>query len=120
MKTKLCCVLCLVLMSWSTSNIAQWDIVQVQNSSDKKQISNFGGTDCGTWINQKRITDRSWAVGFISGVNASLSTEKNDILGKNIKSGEQVWLYVDNYCQNNPLSLVQDALVNLWVEIRKK
>ena len=115
MKTKLCSVLCVVLMSWSTSNIAQ-----VPNSSNKKQISNIGGTDCGTWINQTRITDRAWAVGFISGINASLSTEKNDILGKNIKSGEQIWLYVDNYCRNNPLSQVQDALVNLWVEIRTK
>ena len=115
MKTILSSVLCVVLMSWSTSNIAQ-----TSNSSDKKQISNIGGTDCGTWINQTRITDKAWAVGFISGINASFSTEKNDILGKNIQSGEQIWLYVDNYCRNNPLSLVQYALVNLWMEIRTK
>jgi hypothetical protein len=44
MKTKLCFVLCVVLMSWSTSNIAQ--------------VRNFGSTDCGTWINQNRITDK--------------------------------------------------------------
>jgi len=105
-KIKLCSVLFLAVMSWSTNSFAV--------------VINFGATDCGTWINQSRITDRAWAVGFISGVNASLSTEKNDILGKNIKSGEQVFLYVDNYCRNNPLSGVQDALGNLWVEIRQK
>ena len=105
MKTKLCSVLCVVLMSWSTSNIAQ--------------VRNFGSTDCGTWINQNRITDKAWAVGYISGVNAVSSTPKNDIL-ESIKSGEQIWLFVDKYCRDNPLQTVPTALNNLWIELRIK
>ncbi len=102
MKTILSSVLCVVLMSWSTSNIAQ--------------VTVFGSTDCGTWVNQKRITDKTWAIGYISGVNAATSTPRNDIL-KSIKSAEQIWLFVDKYCRDNPLQTVLTALNNLWIEL---
>ena len=83
------------------------------------QISIMGNTDCGTWINQKRAVDRFWVSGYISGINAVRSTEKNDIL-KKIQSGEQVYLYIDNYCRDNPLKEVQNALNSLWLELEKK
>ena len=89
-------------MSWSNSNIAQ--------------VTSFGVTDCGTWVNQKRITDKVWALGYISGVNAASSTPTNDIL-KSIKSAEQIWLFVDKYCRDNPLLTVPNALNNLWIEL---
>jgi len=104
MKTKLCSVLCLVLMSLPLNSFAK--------------IASFGEIDCETWINQPELSNISWAVGYISGVNASLSTEKNDILEK-IKSEKQIWLYVDEYCLNNPTKTVANALHSLWNELKQ-
>lgn len=103
MKSKLCSVLCMMLMSLPIICYSQERIV--------------GQTDCGTWIKINRPADRGWILGYLSGIN----TDKNnqDILRK-LDSAEQTILFVDNYCRNNPLEKTSSAAWQLLIELAKK
>ena len=80
--------------------------------------TNFGVSDCGQWVanSKSNQTIRSWLLGFLSGVNAGLGSSRNDPLGK-INSAEQIFLWMDNFCQKNPLKTVQDGGNALYLEL---
>ena len=99
MKTILSSVLCVVLMSWQITTYSQ---------------AQFGDVDCGKWIKLNRQTDKAWLLGYLSGMNTDI-TNKN-FLNK-LDSVEQAFLFVDNYCRNNPLKKVGDAAVALFAEL---
>lgn len=82
----------------------------------------FGNHDCGQWVNSKTETRKSWLIGFMSGM--SLSTHYSnpsfgDWLGK-ANSVDQMFVFVDNFCQKNPLNKLESAAVELYLELRKK
>ena len=81
------------------------------------QITVFGVTDCGRWVSKKRDPDKTWLLGYLSGLNAVMSSEKNDRLSK-LNSAEQIFLWMDNYCAKNPLKSVQDGGNELFMELR--
>lgn len=81
----------------------------------------YGGVDCGKWTQVKSQTDRSWLLGFMSGINLQnelISNDKSDPLAK--VSALQIWAWMDNYCQKNPLNTVVQDGFELLSELKKK
>ena len=81
----------------------------------------YGGADCGKWTQVKSQTDRSWLLGFMSGINLQnefITNDKSDPLAK--VSTHQIWAWMDNYCQNNPLNTVVQGGFELLRELKKK
>ncbi len=82
----------------------------------------FGNFDCGQWVNSKTETRKTWLLGFMSGL--SLATEfannKNGDWLNKVNSSEQIFLFVDNFCQKNPLRKIESAGVELFLELIKK
>ena len=82
-------------------------------------ITIAGGTDCGRFIENPDMYDQ-WIAGYLSGMNATLGKEgRSDPLAV-IKSSEQSNLWLQNYCQANPLDTLQVAIHHLYAELVSK
>jgi hypothetical protein len=87
----------------------------------------FGNSDCGQWVNSKTEGRKAWVMGFMSGM--SMATHyfgtpadiqaNGDWLNK-LNSADQIFLFIDNYCQKNPLRRVESAGVALYLELISK
>ncbi len=82
----------------------------------------FGMPDCGQWINNKKPSDRVWLFGFMSGLNSmyTLRTKDGGDPLDSLSSAEQIVVWMDNYCQKNPLKKVGEGAADLFVELMKK
>lgn len=80
----------------------------------------FGVYDCGQWINSKNDIKKAWLMGYVSGLNTEFyeSSSGKDPLGK-LNSAEQMYLWVDNYCKENPLSELKSAGYLLLEELKR-
>ena len=84
----------------------------------------YGSSDCGTWVAAKteplsRRAQELWLVGYLSGLNAMhdrTGLKPADPLGR-VNSMTQVFLWMDNYCQANPLKFVVQGADGLWLEL---
>lgn len=83
--------------------------------------STFGNPDCGQWLNEKSIADKSWLLGYVSGISQMQALNKNgrDPLGQVNTSG-QIYVWMDNYCQKNPLNKVHNGANELFIELMKR
>ena len=82
----------------------------------------IGAVDCGEWINRNKndvaaIRIGSWLTGFMTGLNLG-DAQNRDSLEK--VSGEQIFLWMDNYCKANPLKDVIKGGYALMDELEKK
>ena len=84
-----------------------------------------GGKSCGSWTQDRRSNadiafgDEQWLLGYVSAANAwYLSGTLGDVLKNTDSAGLAVW--VDNYCANHPLDMVDDAAVELVTYLMKK
>ena len=94
-----------------------------------QQSTTFGDPDCGEWIAAQRQNSRynAWLVGYMSGLNFMYDNLRHydkkepmpNYLGS-VSSAQQIFLWVDNYCQKNPLRTVGEAGVELMVELSNK
>ena len=87
-----------------------------------QEVAIFGGSDCGQWVanSKSNFSLKAWLLGYISGLNAGLvGDSKNDPLRK-INSAEQIFLWMDNFCQKNPLKTVQEGGKALYSELKTK
>lgn len=75
MKTKLSSVLCVVLISWPWIGSSQ-------------SFTTFGTPDCGEWIKQNSVRDKSWLLGYLSGINSEPLNQKYDALNE-LNSAQQ-------------------------------
>ena len=84
-----------------------------------QEVAIFGGSDCGQWVanSKSNFSLKAWLLGYISGLNAGLGSPRNDRLVK-INSAEQIFLWMDNFCQKNPLKTVQEGGNALYSELR--
>jgi len=84
----------------------------------------IAAVDCGQWIQYKktpalRHQAEFWLLGFLSGMVINESALfKHDFLRD--VSAEQIELWMDNYCSNNPLKNVSDGAVTLAFELSAK
>jgi len=86
----------------------------------------FGGSDCGEWLSNQAEHRKAWALGFMSGMSMTTHyfgthAEKanGDWLNK-VNSAHQILLFIDNYCQKNPLKRVESAGFALYFELTSK
>lgn len=82
----------------------------------------FGGPDCGNWIKEPTPSRKSWLLGFLSGLNVlhdELNRKPDDPLDQ-IGSSQQIVLWMDNYCQANPLERVATGGWALFEELKSK
>ncbi len=82
-------------------------------------VTIFGRPDCGVWLSKQRETDKAWLLGYVSGISMSEMgrlSGQSDPLGK-ISSAEQIYIWMNNYCQKNPLKNVGDGVFSLYLEL---
>jgi hypothetical protein len=95
---------------------------------DAGAVTVRGARPCGTWIAEKPVGDRSaankswtrivaesWVVGFLSGY----AVASNQEFLKGVDS-EGLFIWIDNYCQKNPLNHIGDASEELAQELIKR
>jgi len=77
--------------------------------SNSYALTTAGLADCGTWLGgrksggQNALIVQMWLLGFITGVNMrNVQNGRPDYLGR-MQSTEQGFIWVDNYCHQNPL-----------------
>ena len=75
----------------------------------------IGNVDCGKWFSHSPQA-KGWVAGYMSGLSAAGLYPGEDPLAK-IRSAEQVFLWIDNYCRANPLKSVGDAGNALFEEL---
>lgn len=104
-------LLCIVLSVIATSALAG-------------PIKGPGATTCGQWVEDRKKTGAhysqlSWIQGFISSYNHYLDSHKdpNGIFG--IADSNSVTVWMDNYCQKNPLNTVYLGTVELIEELKE-
>ena len=93
-------------------------LIFVQTAS---AYTTYGEPDCGQWVTSKSETRKAWLIGYVSGLSAmhELNGKNNNPLGK-ISSPQQIYVWIDNYCQKNPLKTVGDGGIELFIELMKK
>jgi len=82
----------------------------------------FGNFDCGQWVTSKTEPRKAWLLGFMTGMSVSTyysNPAHGDWLNK-ANSADQMFVFVDNYCQKNPLHKIESAAIELYFELRKK
>lgn len=83
--------------------------------SDLIEMRNYGVPDCGEWIKQNSNSQKAWLLGFLSGLNVNEPTHQNP-LGR-LQSADQAFLWVDNFCRQNPLKNVFEGGYRLLDEL---
>ena len=82
----------------------------------------YGTPDCGGWIKQGSSQQKGWLLGYMSGLNVMHEVESLKPVNplKNLNSADQAFLWMDTYCQKNPLENVGEGGWKLFKELRKK
>jgi hypothetical protein len=95
--------------------------VHVEAKSDI--VHTVGMHSCRAWIENKTensalyFLDKATLLGYLSGLNVALSDASHDSLNSvDVKS---LYLWMDNYCQKNPLNDVSDGGKQLFRELRE-
>jgi hypothetical protein len=87
-------------------------------------LTTIGIVDCGSWLKQRSENQSGysevWVNGFLTAGSIFRSKELQKDLLKNIKSNDQVFIWIDNYCQKDPLSDTALAALELLYELSKK
>jgi hypothetical protein len=84
----------------------------------------FGSSECGKWLGAKteplsRNGHELWLVGYLSGLSVMhdrAGLQPADPLSR-LGSMNQVFVWMDNYCQLNPLKWVVQGADQLWTEL---
>ena len=86
-----------------------------------------GAPDCGDWIASRNAAPnpfeayaRGWLLGYLSGFNVMLDVMDAPAPDHLISpSPKQIYLWVDNYCKQNPLATIDRAGNDLFIELEK-
>lgn len=92
--------------------------IGIFTNSEADAIAMFGTADCGEWVKANTPQRKSWLMGYLSGLNSALSDSKTNLDPLNeLSSASQAYLWMDNYCKDNPLSAVPEAANTLFLEL---
>jgi hypothetical protein len=80
-----------------------------------------GSSDCGQWLQRqedgvKHVYDIAWLVAYLSGISIGAGIEFWDRPSGSV-SPDQVHVWMNNYCQANPLKDVSDGAMVLFYEV---
>jgi hypothetical protein len=88
----------------------------------------FGQPDCGQWVSApaaKKEQHKAWLMAWLLETNEVLDARTQtgqtppNYLGQ-LNSAEQAYLFTDNYCRTNPLSMVVKAAGQLMDDLIDK
>lgn len=83
-----------------------------------------GAPDCGEWFKTdpaEQLRTKSWLIGYLSGINTGFRIEKQrDFNYFDNATNAQIYLWMDKYCRDNPLSTVSVGSVVLFQEMSNK
>ena len=85
------------------------------------EIKGAGAVTCGTWIESRKNgtwrTEINWILGFISSYNHNIyiGTNPDGVFGNTDANSLALWM--DNFCNENPLDLVYDGTSKLLDEL---
>jgi len=88
---------------------------------DAQAIIIRGGVSCGTWVKERpekqigTALNQIWLVGFLSGM---ANESEKDVLRST--DNNSIFLWMDNYCQANPLKQVSEGADLLFLELAKQ
>jgi len=89
---------------------------------DAKAIEIAAAVSCGDWVKERKIDssiyqmlNRRWILGYLSGL--ALESGKDILKGT---GSESIFLWIDNYCQANPLKDSDEAGSALFRELVKQ
>ncbi len=102
-------------------------VLCVAGMSNANAFDTLGMPNCGRWIKNKEnskpnsptwqdVVNNAWLMGYLSGLNAD--ERKGNFLAK--ASGEQLTLWMENYCKAHPLNDLADGSQALASELMKK
>ena len=85
-------------------------VLLIVSIAEAAPIKGAGASSCGEWVEERKQDNKgflitlSWIQGFISAYNAYIYSGKNPngVFGSADSKAIMVWM--DNYCQQNPLS----------------
>jgi hypothetical protein len=77
-----------------------------------------GTASCGTWVEERKRNNHQDMEAWVQGYLSAAGNYETNQLNKVDRQAFLVWL--DNYCQNNPLKKVIDGAQALVHEIEKK
>ena len=93
-------------------------------SGEAVAVTVMGARSCGDWLSHKplgqdknwsRLVQEAWLVGYLSGM---ASGTDRDALGGS--SGSSLFVWMDNYCQANPLDGIDDGGSRLFFELLRR
>ena len=82
-------------------------------------IYGSGTASCGKWVQERNkdssaaVVYMSWVLGFVSAIDA---TEKWSLKATDSAA---MSVFIDNYCQANPLKKISEATVSLVIELQE-
>jgi hypothetical protein len=80
-------------------------------------VSLFGVPDCGQWVNRKSEPDKAWLLGYVSGLNFKHVEKGGTNALETVNSADQMFVWMTNYCQKNPMSKLSDAGFEMFQEL---
>jgi hypothetical protein len=83
-------------------------------------VSLFGVPDCGQWVSRKSEPDKAWLLGYLSGLNFKQVEKGGTNALSVVNSADQMFVWMTNYCQKNPMSKLSDAGLELFQELHIK
>jgi len=90
-------------------------------ADNNSQYGTQGDFSCGNWVKDRKIdnalslaVDYNWLAGYITAYNRQ-TPDVFHILGST--DMESVYLWMDKYCQENPLSDTSNGMINLTEEL---
>ena len=99
-------IICLCAFAFSQTVLA----------AGSKTVLHLVNSSCGDWVEARQKNQNSiqlWYLGFISGINFRA---KDDLLSE--VNAASAYLWMDKYCQENPLKTVVQGSVKLLDELK--
>lgn len=99
-------------------------IALLGSSQTAYAFNTIGVIDCGTWIKDRKSRQSAlaeiWVSGLLTGLNIMRVAQGRADFLSSIKSTEQLYLWIDNHCRNNPMNDLAIAGLTLANELGKK
>lgn len=100
-------------------------VLGLSSNSNANGITYLGSASCGDWIQNRtgggdaklllNTAQEFWLLGYLSGVANGLGVDF-----MRTSDAASFYLWMDNYCRDNPLDNVADGAVKLARELKKK
>ena len=84
-----------------------------------------GVPNCGSWLKPDNdfsaLKNKAWLIGYLSGVNIGFRVEKqrNFNYFSSGVTNDQIFLWMDKYCRENPLSTTAIGASDLYTDMAK-